>query len=88
MTEEIDNFIEALSRLVQNELQNNDAVYNTDAVQIVDARNHIFRILKNTTTDESEDIYAISDLCMWSEEMEVLPNRRRMQRIARNYWTL
>lgn len=43
MTEEINDFIEALSRLVEKELQRNDAVYNTDAVQIVDARQSYFQ---------------------------------------------
>ena len=88
MTEEINDFIEALSRPVEKELQRNDAVYNTDAVQIVDARNHIFRILENTATDESADIYALSDLCVLSDDMTALPNYRRLRRIAGNYWSL
>ena len=72
MQEEINEFVEALYRFVANE--------------IVDARNHIFRLTDTSRTDEAEDTYALPDLCIIDEDMQTVPNRQRMYRIARNYW--
>ena len=74
MQEEINEFVEALCRFVADEIKR------------VDARNHIFRLTDAVRTDEAEDTYALSDLCMVDESMQTVPNRQRMYRIARNHW--
>ena len=88
MEEEINSFVEALTRFVEQTLsQESDPVYSQKAVKISDARNHIFRLTEPARTDETEDTYALSDLCRVDEDnMQTVPNRGRMLRIARNYW--
>lgn len=89
MQEEINDFIDALSRFVSDKLRmETDMTYCQEAVKIIDARNHIFREMPCAATDESEDIYALRDLCHTDEEMNTLPDRQRMLRIARNYWNM
>lgn len=88
MENEINDFVEALARFVERELSREpDPVYSQKAVKIDDARNHIFRIVEPARTDESEDLYALADLCRMDEDnLQAVPNRGRMLRIARNYW--
>ncbi|MCD8318462.1 MAG: hypothetical protein LUC45_06345 [Paraprevotella sp.] len=87
MSAEADDFIEALYRFVSEQIQRtSDPIYNRESIKIVDARNHIFRLSESGQTDEAEDLYALSDLCYVDEDMQTVPNRARMQRIARNYW--
>ena len=76
MQEEINEFVEALYRFVANEIKRvTDPIYCQEGIKIVDAR-----------TDEAEDTYALSDLCIVDEDMQTVPNRQRMYRIARNHW--
>lgn len=87
MQEEINEFVEALYRFVANEIKRvADPIYSQEGIKIVDARNHIFRLTGTTSTDEAEDTYALSDLCIVDEDMRTVPNRQRMYRIARNHW--
>ena len=87
MQEEINEFVEALYRFVANEINRaTDPIYCQEGIKIVDARNHIFRLSDTIRTDEAEDTYALSDLCIVDEDMQTVPNRQRMYRIARNYW--
>ncbi len=87
MQEEIDEFVEALYRFVAEEIRRAaDPVYCREGIKIVDARNHIFRLSDASRTDEAEDTYALSDLCLVDEDMRTVPNRQRMYRIARNHW--
>ncbi len=89
MQEEINDFVDALSRFVADRLlMETDMTYCQEAVKITDARNHIFHKITCAATDESEDIYALRDLCYTDEEMKTQPNRQRMVRIARNYWDM
>ena len=74
-------------RFVANEIKRvTDPIYCQEGIKIVDARNHIFRLSDTLRTDEAEDTYALSDLCIVDEDMQTVPNRQRMYRIARNYW--
>ena len=79
MENEINDFVEALARFVEQELSREpDPVYSQKAVKIDDARNHIFRMM---------ELYALADLCRMDEDsLQAVPNRGRMLRIARNYW--
>ena len=87
MQEEINEFVEALYRFVANEIKRvTDPIYCQEGIKIVDARNHIFRLSDTLRTDEAEDTYALSDLCIVDEDMQTVPNRQRMYRIARNHW--
>ena len=87
MLPEVDLFVNELARYVANELYSKDETYSTEAIHIIDARNHLCETLSSSITDESEDIYALSDLCMTTDEMDIVPDRRRLYHIARNYWT-
>ena len=83
----INEFVEALYRFVANEIKRvTDPIYCQEGIKIVDARNHIFRLSDTLRTDEAEDTYALSDLCIVDEDMQTVPNRQRMYRIARNHW--
>lgn len=85
---EKESFIAALAGYVTTALEQSGvpADYNTDAVHIVDARNHLFRAVHQRTTDEAEDIYAIRDLCRVDEDtMEYVVDRGRLSSVARNF---
>ena len=69
MEKEAQEFVEALCRFVEQELQRDpDPIYSQKAVKIADARNHLFRIVEPARTDEAEDLYALADLCRLDEE--------------------
>lgn len=83
------DFVDALESYVKAELRTKGipADYNNEAVEIVDARNHLFRNAGCRVTDEADNIYALRDLCCIDEEsMEMLPDRERIRRVARNYF--
>ncbi len=85
--EEIDDFVQALYVYVQEALREVDEVtYSPRGVQIVDARNHLFRAVEGRMTDEEEGVYRLADLCRVDEELRTVPDRMRMRRVARNYW--
>lgn len=83
------DFINALESYVASELRagGQPADYNNEALQIIDARNAVFRNVGRRPTDESDDVYALRDLCRVDEAtMELVPDRERLARIARNYF--
>ena len=69
MREDIKDFVDALESYVKAQLQasGEPADYNVEALEIVDARNHLFRHAGKRVTDESENIYALRDLCRVDE---------------------
>lgn len=79
-------FAEALCRYVAHELRGQDGAYIQGAVHVVDARNHLFRILPHQPTDEAQDIYALADLCRVDDNMETIPDQNRALGVARNYY--
>lgn len=89
MTEEVKDFIDALERYVRTEIEASGmpADYNSEALCVADARNHLFHKAGKRTTDESENIYALRDLCRVDEEtMNIVPDRARMAAVARNFF--
>lgn len=89
MTTDVKDFVDALEAYVRAELtaSGEPADYNVDALEVVDARNHLFRPAGRRATDEAENIYALRDLCRVDEEsMTFVPDRGRMAAIARNYF--
>lgn len=89
MYNDTDEFVNALDSFVRAELRLSmqPADYNNEAVQIVDARNHLFRNVGVCATDEEEDVYAIRELCHVDEDtLDLMPNRMKLQAIARNYF--
>lgn len=89
MYNDTDEFVNALDSFVRAELRLSmqPADYNNEAVQIVDARNHLFRNVGVRATDEEEDVYAIRELCHVDEDtLDLMPNRMKLQAIARNYF--
>lgn len=85
---EIDEFVQSLTRFVRTAAEETDDVmYSRRGVRIADARNHLFIGLDDAQTDESEDIFALRDLCRVDEDtMETVPDEQRMYGIARMYW--
>lgn len=89
MINDIEDFVAALEAFVWAELRASmePADYNNEAIEIVDARNHLFRNVGRQHTDEELDIFAIRDLCHVDEEtMETVPDRMKFRAIARNYF--
>lgn len=88
MLNEKEDFVEALARYVDDALRHaaGGGDYISGAVQIVDARNHLFREAGNRSTDEEAGIYALRDLCRVDEDtLDTVPNRQRFAAIAREY---
>ena len=89
MKEYVKEFVDALEQFVQCELVSGSeyADYNSDSVQIVDARNALFRNVGKMGTDEERDIYAIRSLCRIDEDtLDIVPDRGRLESLARNYF--
>ncbi len=80
------DFAEALCCFVRRQLIGIDGEYVRGAVQILDARNQLFRLLPHQTTDEATDIYALADLCRVDEDMQTVPDINRALAVARNYF--
>lgn len=80
------SFASALTSHVQDFLRDHDPEYVQEAIQVLDARNHLFRTIPAHPTDESQDIYAIRDLCHVDEEMQTVPDPHRILSVARNYF--
>lgn len=88
MLDERNDFIDALEQFIRAELRYSaePADYNTDAIEIIDARNHLFRNVGQKGTDEELGFFAIRDLCHIDEDtMEFVPNRLRLAALAREY---
>ncbi len=86
--DEREDFVKALAAYVRAEIARSGegADYCNEAVRIVDARNHLFRPAGRRATDESEDIYALRDLCRVDEDtMEYQVDTGRLRSVARNY---
>lgn len=88
MQPEIENFVTTLSAFVRAALpQGEDADYCHEAVQIVDARNAIFRKVGIHATDEEHDIYTLRSLCRLDEEtFDFVPDEGRIRSLARTYF--
>ena len=85
----MENFIDALERFVVAEIRasGEPADYNHDAVEILDARNHLFRKRENCTTDEEQNIYALREFFRIDDEtLDFVPDRGRMRSVARNFF--
>lgn len=82
-----DDFVQALLDFVDAALRASavDAEYCQAAVQIIDARNHLFRSLDSHRTDEEQGIYALRDLCVLDDEtMSLKPDAGRCRSVARD----
>ena len=84
--EQAAEFARALCRYVAQVLREQDGEYVRGAVKVADARNHLFVPLPHRGTDESEDIYALADLCHVDEDMQTVPDMNRAMAVARNYF--
>lgn len=85
----MEHFIEALERFVVAEIRasGEPADYNHDAVEILDARNHLFRKRENCATDEEHNIYALREFfCIDDDTLDFIPDRGRMKSVARNWY--
>lgn len=86
MVNEQEDFIDALESFINAELLRNaeSAEYNSEAVAVIDARNHLFRLVGRRGTDEEAGIYAIRELCRIDEDtLETRLDRGRLAAVAR-----
>ncbi len=82
-----EEFVQALLDYVAAALRVSavDPDYCQEAVQIVDARNHLFRQIGEHRTDEEQGIYALRDLCVLDDEHMLLkPDAGRCRSVARD----
>lgn len=89
MNDEQRDFVAALLAYVRAALASADeaADYCREAVRIVDARNHLFCPAGRRATDESENVYALRDLCRLDEDtLEMMPDEGRVASISRNFF--
>lgn len=89
MQDETQEFIDALERYIKNALRESteSAEYTHEALEIVDARNHLFRSADQRGTDEEHNIYALRDLLhVDTDTLETQVNRAKLKSIARNYF--
>lgn len=87
MAEEMENFVVALENFVRMELAavGGEEEYCHDAVQILDARNLLFRNVGRRSTDEVENVYALRELCRIDEDsFNLIPDEGRICSVARN----
>jgi len=83
-----EDFMAALAAYVRNALRESGeaADYCHRAVEIVDARNHLFRDAGMRRTDEADNVYALCDLFRVDEDtMELQPDDGRLRSVARNF---
>lgn len=88
MLNEEKDFSEALGRFLQAALREcaEPADYNNEAVEIIDARNHLFRLAGRRGTDEEQNIYAIRDLCRIDDlTLDTVPDPGRLRALARTF---
>jgi hypothetical protein len=85
--QEIEDFVNSITKLIENEINTGeDMTYSQKAIYIADARNHLFRIIDCAATDESENIFAIKELCFIDDEMNMMPDVQHIRLIARKFW--
>lgn len=85
MPDEKEDFVKALSTFLRNELRQSQepADYRNDAIEIADARNHLFRNAGLLPADEVVGRYALRSLCRIDEEsLELVPDEMRLRAIA------
>lgn len=82
-----DEFVNELCAFVEDEIhRRGDMTYCRDVVKIIDARNCYFCCEGCGDTDESEDRYALKDLCRLTDDIRYVPDKLRIRHIALNYW--
>lgn len=88
MSEDKQRFVDSLQGFVAEVLRQAEegSDYVRGAVKIIDARNCLFTYLPQGHTDEEDNSYAIREMCTLDEEMETVPNRKRIEQIARSYF--
>ena len=89
MLDEKMEFAKALKDFINLSLAHHgqEAEYCTDAVEIVDARNHIFRLVPNTGTDEELNRFAMQGLCRLDEwTLKLTPDIQRLLAVAKDFF--
>ncbi len=88
MEQEIQEFIKALSEYIRTTMPiGEDADYCHDTVQIIDARNGLFRSAGIQSTDEQHNIYTLRSLCRLDEDtFEYIPDEGKLRSLARSFF--
>ena len=89
MFDEKKEFAEALAAFIHLSLahQPQTAEYCADAVEIVDARNHVFRLVPNAGTDEELNRFSLQGLCRLDESsLELKPDAGRLMAVAKDFF--
>lgn len=82
-------FVDAIMNFLNETIKGSDIAleYSYVAVKVIDARNHLFQIVEQSTTDEAANVYALRDLCRMEEgTLEMIVDEGRLKSIARNYF--
>lgn len=88
--DEVKDFVDALEAYVRAALEAGGGMadYNVEAVHVVDARNHLFRIVHGLYPDEAGAVYPLRGLCRLDEDsLELVPDRQRMAAVARDFFS-
>lgn len=88
MNEDKQRFIDSMAQFVDEALRRADEGrdYVRGSVSIVDARNCLFRLSAAGETDEEEGRYALRELCRPNDDMDIVPDPGRIERVARYYF--
>ncbi len=87
MDEQIENFVRALSVFLLREAGEDGLEYTHDSVRIVDAWNCVFQNVGVKGTDEEKDIYAMASLCHLDENLNSVPDEKKLLGLARAYFS-
>lgn len=88
MTKDLEDFTDSLYQYILREIKSSSESpdYNHESIEIIDARNHLFRNVGARGTDEENNIYTIHSLCHLDDNMEWMPDKERISRIARVFF--
>lgn len=84
--EQIDHFIRSLSAFLRSEAGGDGLEYTHDSVLIVDAWNCVFRNVGTKGTDEEHGIYAMASLCHLDEDLNCVPDEKKLRSLALDYF--
>lgn len=84
--EQIETFIRSLSAFLKSEAGRDGLEYTHDSVHVVDAWNCVFRNVGAKGTDEEHDIYAMSSLCHLDDDLQSVPDEKKLRRLAQVYF--
>ena len=84
--EETERFVRSLDAFLRAEAGPDGLEYTHDSVLVVDAWNCVFRNVGAKGTDEEHDIYAMASLCHLDDDLNSVPDEKKLHRLAQVYF--